>query len=43
MFYLYDMYCVVCMQVTWRREDNGEIVVKDSAGTKQLSSSSQST
>lgn len=26
-----------CFQVTWRREDNGELTLKDNSGTKQLS------
>lgn len=36
---LRGMWSCCLLQVTWRREDNNEIIMKDSLGTKQLSSS----
>lgn len=33
----HDYLYIFVIQVTWRREDNGELTLKDNSGTKQLS------
>lgn len=33
----FDYLWISAPQVTWRREDNGELTLKDNSGTKQLS------